>query len=229
MSGRSSVQPGHLLVARRQRPDGDQDAAQVLDGLAGRQFVEDLVSELSGGVQAVQDGRGCALVRARRRRCLAGPLWRGHGRGPAARADLPVSSPSRSRSRRFTVQRRIAAGVEMRPVCPQSGQLRQKPGSGRGAGRAERLAGGTAADRSGLHRSGAPDPALLAGAAPWLAGGFGDHARGVVPADPAGQDLPWHAVHAERPARCPDVDRTAAATAGAGLLVGRIGDQAMGA
>ena len=116
-----------------------------------------------------------------------------------------------------------AAGLPaVRAAAPEAGVRA-------GAGRAERLAGGAAADRPGLAAARAPDPALLAGPAPWLAGGFGDQAGGVLPADPAGQDLPWHAVRAQRPAGCPDVDRPAPAAAGAGFLVSRIGDQALGA
>ncbi len=40
-AGDPVIQPGHLLIARRQRPDVRQDAAQVLGGLAGRQLAED--------------------------------------------------------------------------------------------------------------------------------------------------------------------------------------------
>lgn len=59
--GDPAFQPDHLLIAVGQRPDGDQDAAQVLDRLAGRQRVEDGVSEPGLGVQALQDRR-CRLL-----------------------------------------------------------------------------------------------------------------------------------------------------------------------
>jgi hypothetical protein len=38
--GDPAFQPGHLLITVGQRSDGDQDAAQVLDRLAGRQRAE---------------------------------------------------------------------------------------------------------------------------------------------------------------------------------------------
>ena len=159
----------------------------MLDGLAGRQLVEDLVSELPGRVQAVQDGRGCALAEPGARRCPAGPPWRGRGRGPAAaggsarpgrRAGHAAAAPPCS----GRTGRRA-----MRPGCPQSGQLRQKPGSGRVQAEHSGSLAGAAADRPGLTAAGAPDPALLAGAAPGLAGRLGDHAGRVLPADRAGQ------------------------------------------
>jgi hypothetical protein len=40
-----ALDPGELLVAGGQRPGGDQDGAQVLDGLSGRQPVELVVAE----------------------------------------------------------------------------------------------------------------------------------------------------------------------------------------
>ena len=59
--GDPAFQPDHLLVAGRQRADRDQHAAQVLDRLAGGQFVERLVREHAlAGLELAQD-RGAAL------------------------------------------------------------------------------------------------------------------------------------------------------------------------
>jgi hypothetical protein len=41
--GDPAFQPDHALIAWRQRPDSDQDAAQVLDRLADGQLIEDLM------------------------------------------------------------------------------------------------------------------------------------------------------------------------------------------
>jgi hypothetical protein len=67
-SGRSAmiqaIQRSSLLIAGRQRPDGDQDAAKVLDWLARGKLVEGTVGELFPG-QLAQD-RGCgAFVQPR--------------------------------------------------------------------------------------------------------------------------------------------------------------------
>jgi hypothetical protein len=86
--GDPAFQPGHLLITVGQRPDGDQDAAQVLDRLAGRQRVQSGMSKPGLGVQALQDRRRRALVQPGRDR--AGPLG-GRERlvkGTKARADF---------------------------------------------------------------------------------------------------------------------------------------------
>src|SRR5580704_13381956 len=96
-----------------------------------------------------------------------------------------------------------------------------------GAGRAEGLVTGAAADRAGLAAASAPGPAFCAGPAPGLAGGLGDLARHLFLADVAGQDLPRPASIAQRPVRGPGADPAAPAAGDAGLLVGRVGDQAV--
>ena len=203
-------------------------AAQVLDGLAGGQLVEGAVGECRCPGQLTRGSPGRRSCRARRPWCRAAPSRRGRGRGPAARADLAVlvaeqvTQPLLHRAAGAPAGMDAAGLPAVRAAAPEAGV-------GAGAGRAQRLGGGAAADRPGLAAARAPGPALLAGPAPWLAGGLGDHAGGVAPADRAGQDLPWHAVRAQRPAGSADADRPAAAAAGADLLVGRVGDQAVGA
>lgn len=171
---------------------------------------------------------GARSYRARRRRCLAGPLWRGRGRGPAVAGGSPGLVAEQAAEPLLHRAAGASAGMDAAGL-PAARAAAPEAGVRAGAGRAERLAGGAAADRPGLTAARASDPALLAGPAPGLAGGFGDHARGILPADSADQGLPRHAVRAQRAAGSPDADRPAAPAAGAGLLVGRVGDQAMGA
>ena len=71
-----------------------------------------------------------------------------------------MSSPSSSRSRWCSAQRAHRPRW-MRPGCPQAGQLRQNARVGAGAGRAERLVDGAAADRCDAAAAGAACPALL--------------------------------------------------------------------
>jgi hypothetical protein len=62
-------------------PDRDQDAAQMIDRLAGGQRVEGVVGEAFAGVQVAQDGRG-------------GPVEPGcHGVGSVCRGKSVVQGP----------------------------------------------------------------------------------------------------------------------------------------
>jgi hypothetical protein len=70
--GDPALESGDLLVAMGQCADGDKDAAQVFDGLAGRQFVEGGVSDFGRGVPVLQDRGGAALGEPARDRI--GPL-----------------------------------------------------------------------------------------------------------------------------------------------------------
>lgn len=54
-------QPGELLIVRRQRAGGDQDAAQMLGRLAGRQLIE-VGNWLVPVSEVAQDRRGGAVV-----------------------------------------------------------------------------------------------------------------------------------------------------------------------
>ena len=224
--GDPAFQPGHLLIAVGQRPDGDQDAAQVLDRLAARQRVEGGVSEPGPGVQALQDRRRRALVQPGRDR--AGPLG-GRERlvkGTKARADFAGLVTEQFTQPAAGGAPGAPAGVD--PAGFAAGRAAgPEAGIGTGAGRAERLGPGAAPDAAGPAASRAVCPALLAGPAPWLAGGLRGHARGLFAADTAGRDLPGAAAGAERAAGRADADRPPATAAGAGLLVGRVDDQAV--
>ncbi len=59
-AGDPPFEPDHVLVARRQDSGRDQDAAQVLDRLAGGQVVEDLVGE--GALGDVTQDLGCGAL-----------------------------------------------------------------------------------------------------------------------------------------------------------------------
>lgn len=181
-TGDPVIQPGHLLIARRQRPYRDQDAAQVLDGLAGRQFVEDPVRELPGRIEAVQDGRGCALIKPGGHGAWPTRRVQGVIEGLQLRADLPVLVAEQVTQPLLHCAAAAPAGMDA-PGLPAARAAAPEAGITAGASRAERLARGAAADPPGLTAASAPGPALLAGPAPGLAGGFGDHAGGVLPAD----------------------------------------------
>ena len=106
-------------------------AAQVLDCLAGGKLVEGAVGEVLARPGPAMIA-GAALLPSQAA-VVAGRSVAGEGvvEGLQLRADAsPSWSPSRSRSRCCVVQRAHRPGW-MRPGCPQSGQLRQKPGSGR--------------------------------------------------------------------------------------------------
>ena len=101
-------------------------------------------------------------------------------------------------------------------------------GVGSGAGGAQRLVASAAADRADLAAAGAAAPALLAGddttVSRWL--WRSRRARRVRRSRRSGRRGP--AVLAQRPVGCADGDRPAASALEAGLVVGRIGDQAVG-
>jgi hypothetical protein len=69
--GDPSLEPGHVFITRRQDLGRDQDAAQVLDCLAGGQFVEGLVGDPLAD-ETPQDLWGCAPAEPGRHR--RGPL-----------------------------------------------------------------------------------------------------------------------------------------------------------
>jgi hypothetical protein len=113
-----------------QGPDGDQDAAQVLDGLAPGRRVEQAVGEGRPGSQVPQDRGGGAAGQPARRRVRAFCIGESPVEGLKFRRIPSAASPSRSRSRSPSPQRAHRPAVSL-PGCPQPGQLRQKPGPGR--------------------------------------------------------------------------------------------------
>jgi hypothetical protein len=74
--GDPAFQPHHLFISGRQGADGDEHAAELLDWLAGRQFIESLVGERTSG-QVMQDRRECAPGEPGRDR--VGPVRFGEG------------------------------------------------------------------------------------------------------------------------------------------------------
>ena len=164
----------HVLVAGGQGSRGDQDAAQVLDGLAGGQLVECLVGEGASGELTQDRGRGAFVEPA-----LSVCGRSGRGQGPVE--GLPVGRDGAGVVGEQFVQ---APGDRAAGAPAGGGTVRVGRSRGRcarrvgpGAGRAERLVEGAAADRRDLAAAGAAGPPLLAGVAPGLAGGLGDHAR----------------------------------------------------
>ena len=113
------------------------------------------------------------------------------------------------------------------PGLPAARAGAPETGVGAGAGPAERLGLGAAADPGHGPALRAACPPLLAGLTPWLPGRPGQVTGGAATADRAGHGLHWQACRAQRPARRPAADRPDAAAAGAGLEVGRVGDQAV--
>ena len=184
--GDPPFQPVHLLIARRQGPDGDQDAAQVLDGLSPGQRVEQAVGEGRPGSQVPQDRGGGAVGQPARRRVRAFYIGESLVEGlksradPAGRISEQVAQPLTESAARAPACGEPARLPAARAAAPEAGARTQ-------ARRAQRLAGGSAADREGLPAAGAPRPPLLAGLAPRLAGDLGSLAGRGAPADPARQ------------------------------------------
>ena len=161
--GDPAFQPGQVLIAWRQRPGGDQDRAQVPQRLAVGQLVEGGVGERPlAGAELAQDRRGALL--------LSQPAQHG-GRAFVAgqvvmqclqaRPDRAVPSASRSRSRCRSWCSGAHRPACRRPGCPQPGQLRQDPASGRA--QAEQSGWSAVPPRTGRDRAAAraAGPALL--------------------------------------------------------------------
>ena len=226
--GDPAFQPGHLLIARRQRPGGDQDARRCSSGLAGGQFVEG--RWVSGRWPGPRSRRiAGAVLLSSQPVTVAGRSYGGQvpDRGPAGPGRIcPCSSPSSSRSRWPMVQR-AHRPAWIRPGCPQPGQLRQNPGSGRV--QAEQRGWALVPLRTGpvwpqpaqLGPALACRPRTTAGRWPWRP------STARVGRRSAGQRFDRQAGRAQRPVRGADADRAAPAAADAGLLVGRVGDQAV--
>ena len=175
-AGDPAFQPGHLLIAWRQGPGGDQDAAQVLDRLAGGQLVEGAVGERSSRpARAGSPGRRSCSARPA---TVAGRSAAGEGmvEGLQVGADLAGLVAEQLAQPLLEAAAGAPAGVDAAGL-PAAGAAAPEPGVGAGAGRAERLVAGAAADRAAWPQPRAAGPALLAGPAPRLAGGLGDHAR----------------------------------------------------
>ena len=147
---RSSL--AQLLIACGQRPDGDQDAAQVLDRLAARAARREAAWVSSFPAQLPQDRR-------RRRSCPARPRrWPGRsavaapGRGPEGPGGCP--RPRRRAAHAAAAWWRTGRTGRRGSgrSAPQAGQAAPEAGVGAGAGRAERLGPGAAADSVGSVR-----------------------------------------------------------------------------
>ena len=195
----------HVFVAGGQDSRGDEDAAQVLDGLPGGQFVECLVGDGASGELTQHLGRGASVEPSAQR---AWPL----GRGQRPVEDFPVGRDGAGVVGEQFVQAPGDRAASAPPVVEPSGLAAAgatAPGVvGPGAQRAQRLVEGSAAQRSDLAAPGAADPPLLAREAPGLVGGLGDHARCGPPADRASQDGVRYALATERSVGCSNLDRS---------------------
>ncbi len=198
----------------------------MFDRFAGGQLVENLVGERPAGVEAGQDRRRCASVEPVRHGRRAGRRREGLIEDLQLRAD--GAGGVGEQGAQPLINR--AAGASAGPVptgLPAAWAVAPELRVGTGAGRAERMIQGAAADRGDLAAAGAADPALLAGMTPRHAGGLGDHAGGVLPADAAAQDGVGQAARAERARRSSCADRASSVAGDAEFLVGRVGDQAV--
>lgn len=217
-------QPGHLLVARRQRPDRHQHAAQVLDRLAGRQRIQRLVRE---GLtrQLAQDrwrgafvqpcGDGAGPIRGSERVVQRRQLWADFAGVVAEHVAQPLAHRATSASSimdfpGFSASRVTAPEIRIRTSARST----------------QRHFEGAASDGADLTATGAGGPALFAGTAPRSTGGLRDQAGCGASADRAFQCFPGAACLAERPGWCSDTDRSATTARGAGLLVDGVGDKA---
>ena len=224
------LEADQVLVAGRQRAGGDQDAAQVPERFAVGQFVEGGVGQRSlAAGELTQDRRRGAACSARPARCR---VVRGR---PGCRAGPAVGGGS-CRCRRAAARRsrcRSEQRAHRRERCwvgsPQPGQACQNDAVGLGAGRAERAA--MVPPRIGRTL---PQPAQRARRCwqAWhhgLPGELGDLGRAPSVAQ-IEQVIVLHrpAGRTQRPAGRPDADRAAPAAADARLLVGGVGDQAVG-
>lgn len=218
--------PDHVFVARGQDSRGDEDAAQVFDGLAGGQLVECLVCDGASGEPAQHLWRGASVEPSAQR---SWPLCR--GQHPVE--DFPVSGDGAGVVGEQFVEAPRDGAASAPPAVEPSGlgaAGATAPGVvGPGAQRAQWLVDCSAAQRSDLAATSVADPPLLAREAPGLAGGPGDYARRGPPADRAPHDGVRYALAAQRSVVGADGDRSTSTAHDAGFAVGGIGDQAVGA
>ena len=222
-----ALDPGELLVAGRQRSGSDQDTAQVLDGLAGREIIKRGVAEraLPGGELGEHRAGGGTLEPVQHG---VGPSGAGQGvvQHPQFRADLPAG-----------VGEELAELAAQLAAAADPGQQAPAGATGR-AGLPETLirhrAAGAQRRLAGAGPDGGQLPAarafrLPAGArpAPRLTGGLGHHAGGGPPAHAAGRDRPGDARRADRPFRQARADAAPPSAAGAFFQVDRVADQAV--
>ncbi len=216
------------FVAGRERTAGDQDGPQVVEGLAGGQFVEHVVGQ---------------------RPMVCGDLGEqpGHGRPgqPRHRGDRP-GHPGQRVSQRGEVGADVpvAAGQEVVHPLGQSAAVAgavwaELPGLaadgaavperrvGVNAAGAQRLGAGAAPNRGNGAAATAAGPPRLAAVTPRLTTGPGDFAWPGPPAHPAGQSRARAAALAPRPVRRARRDPAAASAADTVLQVDRVVGQAV--
>ena len=225
--GDPAFQPGELFIAGCQCAGGDQDAAQMLDCLAGRQFVESVVAQgLGSAGERPQDRRGGAVVQpglhgawsvGPGERLIEGLQLGREVTGLVADqvAQLPLDRAAR------------APGVVDPAAFPAVWAAAPKPRFGAGAGGAQRRGERAAADGPLLAAGAAAGPPVPARFAPGFAGRLGDVARPVLPADGAGHGRDRPAFLAQRASGRTDADTSPLAAADAGFLVGGVADQAV--
>lgn len=221
-----ALESGHVLVSGRQGADRDQHAAQVLDGFARGQSVECVVGQRQAGQLAQDRWRGAVVEPTFHG---AGTFRFGEGlvQGPQFWADLSGLVAEELVQASVDGAAGAPAGVDATGL-PAVGAAVPEVSVWAGAGGAQRLVAGAAADPSDLPAPGAAAPALFAGTTPRFPSGFGDQTGGVASADAAGQCLSGPAVLAERSTPCSEDNRAAASALDAGLLVDHVGDQAVG-
>jgi hypothetical protein len=214
--GDPSLQLQQPLIAGGQGTNGNQDAAQVRNRLAGRHLVEDLVGQRPLITAEIAEQRPDLRPASQPVLDGGGPLHRGQGvmqRGQAL-ADMPGA----------TAEQIGDAAAQAAPLAGRRAQLPRlladraavpEAGIGVAAARAQWRGPGSRIDRLEGAAAGAAGPVPAARLAPRLAGGLGDLTPSCLPAQEARYYRHGPATAAPRPVRSARRDRAQPPAAGA--------------
>lgn len=213
-----SFEADHLFVPLRQGAGGHQDAADVLDDLAFREFVQGLVRQgPAAGAEVGQDGgddaagepaQGGAGPFSAGQSVVEGLQLRGYGARGAGEKLIEPLPPGAARARTSGSQSFC---------CPAGGTGPPEFGVRCGAGAANGGVGGAGVDAPQPSADSAAGLASVAAAAARLAGQLREGAGRRAAADRADQGRQGTAVGADRALRSADTHHALFAADGAGL------------